>query len=125
MMKDLIIEESRLRPKIYFSATKGLLNIEGRCLLEYAEEVFDVMNQWLEDYIKSPAKQSTFNIALEYFNSSSAKALVRFLAISKKLETKSELSINFYYDDENILEYGKDFSEIVDIRFNFIQKNFH
>jgi hypothetical protein len=124
-MKDLIIEESRLRPNVYFSATKGLLNIEGRCLLEYAEEVFDVMNKWLEDYTKNPGKQTSINIALEYFNSSSAKALVRFLALSKKLETRSELSINFYYDDENILEYGKDFSEIVDIEFNFIQKNFH
>jgi hypothetical protein len=102
-----------------------LLNIEGRSLLEYAEELFDPMNKWVEAYILEPKKETNLNIALEYFNSSTAKALIRFLAIVKKIEGKSKLSINFYYDDESVLEYGKDFSEIIDLNFNFIQKNYH
>lgn len=124
-MKDLIIEESRLRPKVYFNAAKGLLNIEGRSLLEYAEELFDPMNKWLEEYLIEPYKETVINIALEYFNSSTAKALIRFLAIVKKMENKTKLIVNFYYDDENVLDYGKDFSEIIDLKFNFIQKNYH
>jgi hypothetical protein len=124
-MKDLIIEESKLRPKVYFNATNGLLNIEGRSLLEYAEELFDPMNKWIEAYIKEPNKETNLNIALEYFNSSTAKALIRFLAIIKKIEHKTKLNVNFYYDDESVLEYGKDFSEIIDLNFNFIQKNYH
>jgi hypothetical protein len=124
-MKDLIIEESRLRPKVYFNATKGLLNIEGRSLLEYAEELFDPMNKWLEEYLIEPYKETVINIALEYFNSSTAKALIRFLAIVKKMENKTKLIVNFYYDDDSVLDYGKDFSEIIDLKFNFIQKNYH
>jgi len=124
-MKDLIIEENKLRPKVTFNASNGILNIEGRSLLEYAEELFDPMNKWLEAYILEPHKETNLNIALEYFNSSTAKALIRFLAIIKKVEDKSNLTINFYYDDESVLEYGKDFSEIIDLNFNFIQKNYH
>jgi hypothetical protein len=124
-MKDLIIEESRLRPKVYFNASKGLLSIEGRSLLEYAEELFEPMNKWLEEYLLEPYKETVINIALEYFNSSTAKALIRFLAIAKKMESKTKIIINYYYDDENVLEYGKDFSEIIDLKFNFIQKNYH
>jgi hypothetical protein len=124
-MKDFVIEENRLRPKVYFSETEAKLNIFGRCLLEYPEEIFDPMNKWLEEYIKKPGPKTELNIGLEYFNSSTAKAIIRFLAILKQLEGKSELSVNFFYDDENILDYGKDFSEIVDLKFNFIQKNFH
>ena len=124
-MKDLIIEESRLRPKVYFNAARGLLNIEGRSLLEYAEELFDPINKWFEEYSLDPYKETVLNIALEYFNSSTAKALIRFLALVKKVEKRTNLIVNFYYDDENVLEYGKDFSEIVDLKFNFIQKNYH
>jgi hypothetical protein len=124
-MKDFIIEESRQRPKVYFNALEGVMNIEGRCLLEFAEDLFDPMNKWLEEYIKNPNKDTVLNISLEYFNSTSAKALIRFLTIAKRLEEKVNFSVNFYYDDENVLEYGKDFSEVVDIKFNFIQKNFH
>jgi hypothetical protein len=124
-MKELIIEESNLRPKVYFNANEGLLNIEGRCLLEYADELFDQLNKWVEEYFLDPHQETVLNIALEYFNSSSAKALIRFLALVKKFETKTDLKVNFYYDDENILEYGKDFSEIVNIKFNFIHRNYH
>jgi hypothetical protein len=124
-MQDFIIEETKLKPRVYFSAEKGLMDIEGRSLLEYAEELYDPMSNWVEEYMLNPNSKTVLNIALEYFNSSSAKALIRFLAIVKKLEGKTQLEVNFYYDDENILEYGKDFSEIVDLKFNFIQKNYH
>ncbi|MDF1546830.1 MAG: SiaC family regulatory phosphoprotein [Bacteroidales bacterium] len=124
-MKDFKIEGGRLRPTAYFSSEKGTLNLEGRSLLEFAEDVFEPMNRWFEEYLKNPREETTINISLEYFNSSTAKALVRFLIISKKLNKKNKLTINFYYDDENVLEYGKDFSEVIDIPFNFIQKNYH
>ena len=124
-MQDFIMEGGRIRPSVRFVKNEGVLNLEGRSLLESAEEVFDEMNKWLRDYIKNPPPQTVINIALEYFNSSTAKALIRFLIISKELKGKSELIINFYYDDENVLEYGKDFSDVIDIPFNFIEKNFH
>ncbi len=64
-------------------------------------------------------------VTLEYFNSSTAKALVRFLFIAKSMIGKSKLTINYYFDDENVLEYGKDFSEVLDIPFNYIEKSYH
>jgi len=124
-MKDFKMEGGRLRPSAYFSSEKGVLTLEGRSLLEFAEEVFDPMNKWFEEYLKNPREETTINISLEYFNSSSAKALVRFLIISKEVVGKSKLTINYYYDDENVLEYGKDFSDVVGIPFNFIEKNYH
>jgi hypothetical protein len=118
------MDGGRNRPSAYFSK-EGILNLEGRSLLECAEDIFDPMNRWFEDYSKNPREETTINISLEYFNSSTAKALIRFLVISKKIKDKSKLTINFYYDDENVLEYGKDFSDVIDIPFNFIERNFH
>lgn len=119
------MEGGRIRPTVIFNYNEGTLSLAGRSLLESAEEVFDEMNKWFIEYAKKPQPATTINIALEYFNSSTAKALIRFLVISKNLENRSELTINFYYDDENVLDYGKDFSDVLGIPFNFIEKNFH
>jgi len=124
-MQDFIMEGGRIRPTARFNSKEGVLSLEGRSLLESAEEVFDKMNKWFEEYVQNPQPETVLNISLEYFNSSTAKALIRFLIISKKLENKSELTINFYYDDENVFEYGRDFSDVIGIPFNFIEKNFH
>jgi len=124
-MQDFIMEGGRIRPTVRFSSKEGVLNLEGRSLLESAEDVFDKMNRWFEEYSQNPRPETVINVSLEYFNSSTAKALIRFLIIAKKLKDKSELTINFYYDDENVLEYGRDFSDVVDIPFNFVEKNFH
>ena len=126
MIKDLIIVGNKTRPNVHFSYERGELTMEGRCILEYAEIVFDPMTDWLENYIKSPKKTTVINLSLEYFNSSTAKALVRFLFLAKQITEKdAELYVNYYYDDENTYEYGQDFLEIVEIPFNFIEKNFH
>jgi len=119
------MEGGKLRPMAHFKSKEGTLVLQGRSLLEFAEDVFEPMNKWVEEYLKNPREVTTINIALEYFNSSTAKALVRLLFIAKNLIGKSVLTINYYFDDENVLEYGRDFSEVVDIPFNFIEKSYH
>ncbi len=126
MIKDLIMEGNKTKPTVHFSYEKGELTVEGRCILEYAEIVFDPMNDWLEKYIQDPKEKTIINLKLEYFNSSTAKALVRFLFQAKQLnENNLAMFVNYYYDDENIYEYGQDFLEVTGIPFNFIEKNFH
>ncbi len=126
MIEDLIMVGNKTKPNVHFNSEKGELTIEGRCILEYAEIIFEPMTEWLEKYLENPYKKTTINLTLEYFNSSTAKALVRFLVLAKEgVEKKSDLLVNYYYDDENIYEYGQDFHEVTGIPFNFIEKNFH
>lgn len=124
-MQDFVMEGGRLKPMVHFNSNEGTISFQGRSLLEFAEDIFEPMNNWLEEYLKNPREETTINIALEYFNSSTAKALVRFLFIAKSMIGKSKLTINYYFDDENVLEYGKDFSEVLDIPFNYIEKSYH
>ena len=125
LMKDFILEQGRLRPGANFNSIEGTINLYGRSLLEFAEDVFEPMNKWLEEYMKNPREETVINISLEYFNSSTAKALVKFLSIAKNLSKNCRLKVNYYFDDENVLEYGKDFSDVLDIPFNFIEKQYN
>lgn len=126
MIRDLLMVGDKTRPEVNFDYEKGVLSISGRSILEYAEIVFEPMMEWFKKYLEEPKEKTTINLQLEYFNSSTSKALVRFLVLAKKLiENELELKVNFYYDDENIYEYGQDFMEVVGIQFNMIEKDFH
>ena len=125
MVKDLIMVGNKTKPSVHFNYDKGELTIEGRCILESSDIIFDPMTDWLEKYLEKPKEKTIINLRLEYFNSSTAKALIRFLFMAKQITENSELYVNYYYDDENIYDYGQDFLEVVGIPFNFIEKNFH
>ena len=125
MLEDLIMVGNKTKPSVHFNYDKGELTIEGRCILESADIVFDPITAWLEKYLEKPKEKTIINLKLEYFNSSTAKALIRFLVMAKKITEISDLHVNYYYDDETIYDYGQDFLEVVGIPFNFIEKNFH
>jgi hypothetical protein len=64
------------------------------------------------------------NVQLEYFNTSSSKCI---LDVFKKLEAinkgKSEVTVNWYYeeDDEDMLEAGEDYESIIRVPFKMIE----
>jgi len=125
-MTDLILTDGDTKPHIHFSVEKGILSIKGKSILDHAEIVFEPMNNWIKEYSKTTVnKKTTIEIALEYFNSSTAKALIRFLIIAKNNFLKNQLFVNFYYDDESILDYGEDFAEVTGLFFNFVEKKYH
>ena len=125
-MENLIFKGNNTKPDINFSAESGILIIKGRSILEFAENIFEPMNKWVEEYSKSVNnKKITIEIALEYFNSSTAKALTRFFILTKELLSNNNLEVNYYYDDESILDYGHDFAEVTGMGFNFVEKKYH
>lgn len=82
------------------------------------------MNKWLEEYVSSPSQSTCLVVALEYFNTSSAKVL---LEVFKKMNLlhksgKSDIQIDWVYeeDDDDMLEAGHDYQRTVDIPLNFV-----
>jgi hypothetical protein len=118
-----IFKESTLKtPEINFDPDKGLLELTGRSTPENIDTVYMPLINWLKEYIKKPQDNTTFNFKFEYFNSSTAKAVVQMLQVLKDLyESEKTVEINWYYYDEDLLEYGVDFQEVLGMNFNCIQ----
>ena len=61
-----------------------------------------------------------FHMALEYFNTSTSKYL---LQIMQQLETLFDKGVNvtivWYYSDEDMQELGNDYQQIVKVPFEF------
>ncbi|NOQ75757.1 MAG: DUF1987 domain-containing protein [Crocinitomix sp.] len=124
MGKILSIGSAKL-PIVDFDSDSGLLTISGRCIPENALGFFNPIKEWIEEYSRSPKSETTFDIFLEYFNTSSSKCLLDLFkqveAIHLSGRCKMKIIWRYEEDDEDMLEAGYDYSHIVKIPFEMIE----
>lgn len=120
-MESIRSEGNMKTPRINLDPQKGLIELGGRSTPENTENVYRPLIEWMEEYVQSPQSSTTINISFEYFNSSSAKYLIRFLEYINKLkENGNQYIVNWYYEDDELLEYGEDFQDVLELEFNYI-----
>ena len=108
-------------PSVLLDPESGVLELAGRSIPENTESLYKPLLEWVEEYVKDPAPTTTVNIKFEYFNSSSAKYLIRFLEFVTQLKKEGKnLIINWFYDDDELFEYGQDYQDVLEMKFNFM-----
>lgn len=123
-MEPISFEGTAKTPTVKLDSQSGVMEIKGRSIPENSIEFYKPLVDWLDEYAKSPKDLTQVNIQLEYFNTSSSKCI---LDVFKKLENihkgKSEVTINWYYeeDDEDMLEAGEDYESIIRVPFKMIE----
>ncbi|HKL37702.1 MAG TPA: DUF1987 domain-containing protein [Bacteroidales bacterium] len=123
-MESISIEGTTKTPSVKLNPESGVIEIKGRSIPENSIEFYRPIIEWLDEYAKNPNKNTTVNVQLEYFNTSSSKCI---LDIFKKLESlkkaRNEVKINWYYeeDDEDMLESGEDYESIIRVPFKMIE----
>lgn len=92
--------------------------IEGRTIASFVWKLFDPVLEWIDEYSKYPAFQTRLIFELRYFNTSDSKGLLK---VMKKISNipSSRVIWRFQEDDEDMEEAGKEFSELVEIPFEF------
>lgn len=117
-MEIINLEGGEDTPKIILDKNNGIFEISGRSLPEDSSEFYQPILDWLEAYAKDPNDKSEFVFKLEYFNTASSKLILDVLS---KIEEVENASIQWYFheDDEDMEEAGEEFSELVEIPFEF------
>ncbi len=120
-MENVYIEGNDKIPTVILDKDKGLIQIEGRSLIEDSEKFYMPIVEWIIEYIKDPKPDTVVNFKLEYFNTSCSKWLITITKQLRKLYEKApNTTINWYYEDEDVLEYGEVIRELVDVPMNMI-----
>jgi len=122
-MDQYLVEPARNAPLIHFRPD-GSMRIKGRSIHENVAEFYQPAFNWVDEYLNSPPEITCIDIQLEYFNSASAKYIIKLLQKFKKvLFCNKKFFINWYYEegDEDILEKGEYFASVLDMPFNFIE----
>lgn len=107
-------------PLIYYNGSE--IGFIGRSMPENAFKFYEKLFLWL-DAFKKDSKDVFIKIDLEYFNTTSSKAIYMFLKELTDLNIK--IHINWYhmdYDEDNKM-IGEDFKAILNVNsFNIIAK---
>ena len=117
-MEILNLEGTEDTTKIILDKKNGIFEISGRSLPEDSAEFYRPVLEWIEAYAADPNPSTDFTLKLEYFNTSSSKLILDVLSA---LEDIKGMKIMWYFheDDEDMEEAGEEFSELVEIPFEF------
>ena len=122
-----ILSSTKITPEVILDR-KGIIKMTGRLIPENAEDFFNPIEEWINEYFCNPAEITYIEIYLEYINSTSTKYL--FYIIHKIINIRLQNNIkrfiiNWYYrdEDEDMLEKGTVFSLNLGVPFNFIKIN--
>jgi hypothetical protein len=121
-MEDYSINATKATPAINFNSQTGILSINGRSIPEDSVSFFEPLQNIIRQYLENSLPNNTINIRLDYLNSSSTACLLGILRDYEKLNKSVTTIVNWQYEseDEDILNIGLNFSEIIDLKFNMI-----
>jgi len=89
-------------PTVNFNFETGICEISGESFLEETNVFYAPLINWIKDFTKT-GKSLVFNCKLTYFNTSSTKSLLDIFKILKKYEENGgEITVNWYYDEEDL-----------------------
>ena len=117
-MQVLNLEGTEDTPKIMLDKGNGIFEISGRSLPEDSAEFYRPVLEWIEQYSGSPNASTDFVFKLEYFNTASSKLILDVLSALEDIKGMKVLWY-FHEDDEDMEEAGQEFSELVEIPFEF------
>lgn len=118
-MNALNLEGTEDTPKIILDKNNGIMEISGRSLPEDSTDFYKPVLDWIEAYAQDPNPTTTFVFKLEYFNTASSKLI---LDVLYALEDIKGIKVAWYFqdEDEDMEEAGQEFSELVEIPFEFV-----
>lgn len=119
----LIIEATEDTPLVKLDET-GYILIEGRSLPENVALFYKPIFKWIEEYVKTPADNTSVKIFLTYYNSSSFKCINDILYKLREIHPGHSINIDWLYeeDDQSIYETGLEFKKELGIPLKIIEQ---
>ena len=121
-MEPIKIYPTRNTPAVLLDPNRGVFKIYGRSSPENSIQFYDPIKEVISN--KITVDHFDVRIKMEYFNTSSSKCIYDLLKEIKALENKGkEVVVRWYYeeDDEDMLEAGEDYSDLLDLPFKFVE----
>lgn len=118
-MDQFSMEGTDSTPKIYFDKESGKFEITGRSFPEESRSFYAPVFAWLEEYAKNPNEETFFEFKMDYFNSSSSLIILEILNLLDTIYKKVTISWNHLKIDEDMLEAGEEYSELVSLPFEY------
>ncbi len=120
MLEPINFEKTKNSPEIILNKQEAEFKIAGRSIVEDPKEFYSPIYNWLEEYIKTPLKNTEFTFDLEYFNSSSARQIMELIMLLEKIpKTGNKVKVLWLYEegDEMSKERGDEIKLVSKLDF--------
>jgi hypothetical protein len=124
-MDNLIRFEAKKTPYVFLDQDNGFIELKSKSYMEDSMVFYDPIMEWIYEYVRHP-KDTSVNIDLEFFNTSSAKILLIIIKTLSKVQNSGyKCTVNWFYDDDDdeIRDSGLSFSIMSHAKFNMFQKS--
>jgi len=125
-MKVLYLPPAEDTPEVLLEPRSKIQKISGRSYTENTEMFYIPIINWIEDYCALPDSEVNLHFKYVYLNTSTVKILIHLFTKLEDFVLKGvPVQIFWYYsfDDDDLLQTGKEFSEIVNLPFIYISYN--
>ncbi len=121
-MDSLIIEGTETTLQVKLDKSAGVFEFTGRSRPEDIIRFFNPIFDWFNKYFDNPNSETLITFKMDYFNSSSAMVLLRFLVFMEDMFKKgNNIRIKWCYaeNDDDMQETGEDYSSLIEVPFEF------
>ena len=122
-MESIFIEGSTDTPHINLNKDTNQFIIKGSSMPEDVKEFYTPIMNWFDAYFESPNKSTSFVFEMVYFNTASSKMILDILyKIKDGMDEGHKIDVTWKYfeDDEEMMEAGEDFAEIVEMPIELV-----
>ena len=113
-MDNLEISATETTPEIKFNFSNHHFLFGGESYPEHSDEFYRPILESIQQYSKNDSKEpAKFIFKLTYFNSSSARVLMKLFELIDEMGENREINIEWHYheEDDTMEEFGEDFSD--------------
>jgi len=117
-MSPLILEGTNTTFSVILDPETKVFEFSGKSRPENVAGFFEPIFEWFDGYSLHPNEETIVGFKLEYYNSSTAKFLLRLLVKLEEMHHKGhKVFIHWFYrdGDEDIMESGADYSTLVTV----------
>lgn len=123
-METLLLQGTEDTPGVKLDYSAGEFVFSGRSLPEDVNTFYQPVFDWLNKFGEQPRPGSSFDFKLEYFNTASSKILLDVFMKLEDIRSRHDcdLTIKWYFmeHDEDMLEAGEEYKELVEVPFELI-----
>ena len=120
MLEPLFLPRSKNNPEINLDKEKNIFKILGRSIVEDPNKFYMPIYEWIDEYVKNPNPETEFYFDLEYFNSSSARQIMKLIILLENIqETNNKVKVIWLFEegDEMSEERGEEIKVISKLEF--------
>ena len=113
-MDNLDISATETTPEIKFDFSNHHFLFGGESYPEHSDEFYRPILESIQQYSQNDSNEpATFVFKLTYFNSSSARVLMKLFELIDEMGENREINIEWHYheEDDTMEEFGEDISD--------------